>query len=67
MRVLWTELALSQLEEAMAYIARDRPATAARWLDKLLATAESLAELPERGRMVAEAQREDVRELIVRP
>jgi len=67
MRVVWTELAHAQLDEAMAYIAADRPATAARWLELVLETASSLSEFPDQGRIVDEAQREDIRELIVSP
>lgn len=67
MRVCWTELASEQLDEAMAYIARDRPSTAARWLEEILAQAESLADFPDKGRVVEEARRDDIRELIIRP
>jgi plasmid stabilization system protein ParE len=47
MRVDWSELANEQLDDAMAYIARDRPATAARWLEHLLEEASSLADFPD--------------------
>jgi plasmid stabilization system protein ParE len=67
MRVVWTELAHEQLDAAMAYIARDRPATAMRWLEHLLDTAGSLSEFPDLGRLVEGANRDDIRELIVSP
>ena len=67
MRVVWTRLATEQLDEAMAYIAADRPATAMQWLEHLLDSAGSLAEFPEQGRVVPDARRDDVRELIVPP
>jgi toxin ParE1/3/4 len=66
-KVAWTELAYAQLDEAMAFIARDRPETATVWLERILEAAASLAELPDRGRAVPEAVREDVRELIISP
>lgn len=67
MKVTWTEHAYAQLDEAMAFIARDRPETAMIWLERILDAGASLAELPDRGRVVPEAAREDVRELIIRP
>lgn len=67
MRVVWTEYAYAQLDEAMAFIARDRPETAAAWLARILDDGASLAELPDRGRVVPEASRGDVRELIISP
>lgn len=67
MRVAWTEHALAQLDEAIAFIAKDRPETALAWLERLLDAGESLTELPDRGRVVPEAARADVRELIVGP
>ena len=67
MKVAWTEHAYEQLDEAMAFIARDRPDTAMEWLDRILETGESLCELPERGRVVPEVSRNEVRELIISP
>jgi plasmid stabilization system protein ParE len=66
-RVIWTELAFAQLDEAMAYIAVDSPQTAAHWLEAILDAAGQLAEFPESGRIVPEAAREDIRELIFSP
>ena len=37
------------------------------WLERILDAGESLAGLPDRGRVVPEAAREDVRELIISP
>ena len=67
MRVVWTEYASSQLDEAMAFIARDRPETAMAWFERILDEGASLAELPDRGRVVPETHRQDARELIVNP
>ena len=67
MRVIWTELAFAQLDEAMAFISVDSPQTAARWLDMILEAAGQLSEFPDSGRVVAEAAREDIRELIFSP
>lgn len=67
MRVVWTELAFAQLDEAMAFIALDRPQAAARWLGMILEAAGQLSEFPDSGRVVPEAARDDVRELNISP
>ena len=67
MRVVWTEHAYSQLDEAMAFIARDRPETAMTWLQRILDEGASLEAFPDRGRVVPETSRQDLRELIVNP
>jgi toxin ParE1/3/4 len=66
-RVAWTELAYAQLDGAMAFIAASSPQTAARWLDMILEAAGRLSEFPDSGRLVPEAAREDVREIIFSP
>ena len=67
MRVARTEHAYFQLDDAMAFIARDRPETDMAWLQRILDEGASLAELPDRGRVVPETHRQDARELIVNP
>ena len=67
MRVIWTELAFAQLDEAMAFIAVDSPQTAACWLNAILEAAGQLSEFPDSGRIVPEAAREDICELIFSP
>jgi toxin ParE1/3/4 len=66
-KVAWTGQAYAQLEEAMAFIARDRPETTIAWLERIFDAGASLTELPDRGRVVPEAARQDVRELIISP
>ena len=67
MRVEWTELAYAQLDEAMGFIELDRPDTAAHWFAAMLDEAERLARFPDSGRVVPEASRDEMRELIVSP
>ena len=67
MRVEWTELAIAQLDEAMGYIAADRPTVALEWLEMLLGEAERLADFPDSGRVVPEAARDEIREIVVSP
>lgn len=64
-RVVWTEQARHALDEALEYIARDSRAGAQQLLTDCLAAAASLQELTERGRIVPEVNRPEVRELFV--
>jgi toxin ParE1/3/4 len=66
-KVVWSALAEKRTAEAYTYIASDRPTAAARWLDRLIASVGMLAEFPDRGRVVPELQRSDIREIIVAP
>jgi len=63
-RVCWSPLAAATFEEFFDFIHRDKPEAAHRWATVLFELVDSLAELPRRGRIVPEAGREDVRELI---
>lgn len=67
MKVTWAPLAEQQVAEAFAYIAAERPAAALKWFERVVIATESLSELPDQGRMVPEAQRQSVRELLVEP
>lgn len=63
--VVWSLQALADLEEIGAYIERDDPVAAARWIGKLVAAAESAADVPLGSRRVPELGRDDVRERII--
>ncbi|MEO6326303.1 MAG: type II toxin-antitoxin system RelE/ParE family toxin [Thermoanaerobaculia bacterium] len=52
MKVTWSPLALERAAEAAAYIAKDDPASARRWVDSLFDLAAGLSTFPERGRVV---------------
>ena len=67
MRVVWTRLADRQAREVVEAIAAADPTAARRWLERVLAQTRSLASFPERGRLVPELARADLRELLVRP
>ena len=66
-RVVWSDGALLEVEEVLSYVASDSPRAAARLVDQILAAAESLGTLGERGRVVPERGDPTVRELIVHP
>jgi toxin ParE1/3/4 len=60
--VHWSSRALSDLEAIADYIARDDEVAAERWVDKLIARAQSVASGPYARRRVPELGRDDVRE-----
>lgn len=64
-RVIWTLQARDALNEALEYIALDSPASAQQLLTDCLGAAASLAELSERGQVVEETSRPEVRQLLV--
>jgi toxin ParE1/3/4 len=65
--VVWTALAEDQVADAFAYIAAERPSAALKWFERLVESVGSLSLLPDQGRMVPEADRESIREMLVRP
>ena len=64
MRVVWSPLAIERAAEAAAFIAKDSPAAARRWVDELFEFVAALSTMPERGRRVTELARADARELL---
>jgi toxin ParE1/3/4 len=63
--VVWTESARDALDEVLEYIARDSRDRAVSLVDRVLEAASSLDTLSERGRVVPELERPDIRELLV--
>jgi plasmid stabilization system protein ParE len=66
-QVLWTEPALSDLREILAFIARDSPAYASRLGNRLIEAPRRLALLPRCGARVPEFDQDNIREIVVRP
>jgi toxin ParE1/3/4 len=66
-RVIISPRAVQDLEEIVRYISIDNPQAARRLGDKLICAAESLAQLPERGRIVPEFGDGVTREIVVYP
>ena len=64
MRVVWTEQALQGLTEIEGYIARDDPAAAVVFVEKLIRRTDILCEQPHAGRVVPEVPGRELRELI---
>ena len=69
-RILWTDVAESDLREIIAYIAIDSPSNGLKILKKIKIRAASLYRFPERGRIVPELQEQGIhfyREVIETP
>lgn len=64
MRVIWSPRALEQAEAAFGYIVAERPRVAEEWLEGLFERVKLLSDSPEQGRVVPEANRMNLRELI---
>ena len=64
MKIFWTKEALSRLQDIEVYISRDNPITAIEFVDKLISLAETLADNPDKGRIVPEFSLEHIRELL---
>lgn len=64
-KVIWADGAVADLDAAADYISIDSPAYAASFVLQSLKAARSLGDLPERGRVVPEFKREDIREIFV--
>jgi addiction module RelE/StbE family toxin len=64
MKIFWTKEALLRLQEIEEYISRDNPTIAIEFVEKVISTAETLIDNPEKGRIVPELSLGNIRELI---
>lgn len=64
-RELWTGLAKADLRGIHGYIARDSPANATRFVNRIKKKAALLGRYPTLGSIVEELDRPDIRELVV--
>ena len=64
--IRWTETAIEDLNEAARFINRDSPYYAAAFVKEVRKAARSLDILSERGRVVPESGRTDIREIYIK-
>lgn len=67
MKVVWTDRATRRLRELQSYIAQSAPLVAPQIIRRLILHSYRLRNAPRSGRKVPEYERDDVRELMVRP
>ena len=65
-QINWTKQALSDLEAIGDYIARDSPAIAQLFVNRIINSVIRLESFPLSGRIVPESRRESIREVIFR-
>jgi addiction module RelE/StbE family toxin len=68
--VIWSEVAIRDLEQIVDYIQRDAPMAAQRLFDRIVEQSKSLESFPFRGRVMPELARfevETLRELLMPP
>jgi plasmid stabilization system protein ParE len=63
--IIWTNQALSKLNQFVDYIAQDDIVAAEKWALNLIKKTDQLIEQPESGRIVPEYNEQNLRELVV--
>jgi len=63
-RIVWSPLALTRVEEIARAIASDRPGAADRWVAQRFNRVKQLQAHPESGPMVPELARPEIRQLV---
>lgn len=63
MKLIWTPRAQQRLREIYDHIASDQPVNATRFIKRILARGDQIADQPRAGRIVPEYQRETIREI----
>ena len=63
MKVAWSYVALGNLIEANKYISSENPEAARKVVNDIYDTANKIKEFPEKGRIVPEIRRKNVREV----
>lgn len=64
MKIVWTEPAIEDLRNLYDYIARDSDLYASSFVERIIVAAERLSDFPRIGRVVPEAEDENIRELL---
>jgi addiction module RelE/StbE family toxin len=64
MKIFWTKEALLRLQDIEEYISRDNSTVAIEFVEKVISTAETLIDNPEKSRIVPELSLGNIRELI---
>ena len=63
MKIIWSQLASERLENIFVFISKDNIVAAQNLTERIFEKVESLADNPERGRIVPEVKRNNIREI----
>lgn len=63
-KIVWSDIALADLESIVGYIAQDSEAYAAAFAEKVVRIVEQIGAFPSIGRVVPEYNREDLHECL---
>ena len=63
-RIIWSELALSDIKSIHDYIARDAINRASLFIERLIEATDQLENFPHRGHVIEEIGKEECREII---
>jgi addiction module RelE/StbE family toxin len=66
LKIIWSPLAVEQVQDIATYIALDKPSVAIEWTDKIFNSVNQLKEFPDSGRIVPEIKRKEIRELVLK-
>ncbi|MFM8810309.1 MAG: type II toxin-antitoxin system RelE/ParE family toxin, partial [Chthoniobacterales bacterium] len=66
-RIIWTEPALQDLDGIADYISLDKPAAASKFVRRVFARIEQLADRPKSGSVPAELKGTQYRQLVIPP
>jgi len=64
MKLRWSKRAIRDVAQLRDYIALDSPFYAQQFIERLINRLANLIEFPQSGRLVPEAERDDIREII---
>jgi len=65
MKIIWSPLAVERMQEIIDYIALDNIDASIKWADKIFKNVEKLIDFPEKGRVVPEVKRKDIKEIVL--
>ena len=64
MKLVWSRRAHTDVLQLRTYISQDSPFYARQFIERLIRRIDSLPDFPQMGRLVPEAERDDIREII---
>jgi plasmid stabilization system protein ParE len=64
MKIIWSPLAITRINEIVDYIAEDSPEAARKWVDEIFNKIERIEKFPLSGRLLPEIDRKDIREIL---